>query len=352
MSEAMLPYLTFTLNGRIYINASLPFSAASSCLIFEKVASALQWIVTNEMGCHWISHFLDDFPLLGKSYPSLEHFMADFYAIMQAIGMPVAIRKTLGPTQVLEYLSLVLNFVSQTVGIPEKKRLKCLRLVNKLIDAHASGEKVTVKTIQWVAGSLNFIIQALPMGRPFLASLYRLTCTVDGGHCKSGHHRRITQETCDDMKVFTKFLDEKADNEIKTLPFLNKLQIFNDQLEFFVDAAGAENLGFGAYFQGRWCQGRWRDTTIFSHSCPNIALLELYTIVIAVETWAPEIAGKSVVLRTDNTATVSFINCMRGDIPTVMILLSYLALTCLSFQILVKAVHIRGVNNINSNLIS
>ena len=42
MSEAMLPYLAFTLNGYIYINASLPFGVALSCLIFEKVASALQ----------------------------------------------------------------------------------------------------------------------------------------------------------------------------------------------------------------------------------------------------------------------------------------------------------------------
>ena len=70
MSERMLPYLVFTLNGNIYINASLPFGAASSCLIFEKVAGTLQWIVKNKMGCHWISHFLDDFPLLGKSCPS------------------------------------------------------------------------------------------------------------------------------------------------------------------------------------------------------------------------------------------------------------------------------------------
>ena len=278
--------------------------------------------------------------------------MADFYAIMHTIGMPVAIRKTLGPTQVLEYLGLVLNFVSQTGGIPQKKRIKCLWLVNQLIDAHTSGRKVTVKTIQRVAGSLNFIIQALPTGRPFLASLYRLTRTADSGCRKSGHHCRIMQETCDDMRVFAKFLDAKANNEIKTVPFLNKLQIFNDQLEFFADTTGAENLGFGAYFQGQWCQGCWHDTTIFAHGRPNIALLELYAIVIAVETWAPKIAGKSVVLRTDNTATVSFINRMRGDIPAVMTLLRHLALTCLSFQILVKAVHVKGVNNIDSNLIS
>ena len=37
--------LAFTLDGVIYLNVTLPFGAASSCLIFEKVASLLQWII-------------------------------------------------------------------------------------------------------------------------------------------------------------------------------------------------------------------------------------------------------------------------------------------------------------------
>ena len=35
--------------------------------------------------------------------------------------MPVAEEKTLGPTQILEYLRLVLNFLIQAIEIPEKK---------------------------------------------------------------------------------------------------------------------------------------------------------------------------------------------------------------------------------------
>ena len=64
MSKKMLLYLVFTLNGKIYINTSLPFSAASSCFIFEMMAGALQWVVTNKTGYHWILHSLHDFPLL------------------------------------------------------------------------------------------------------------------------------------------------------------------------------------------------------------------------------------------------------------------------------------------------
>ena len=117
----MLHFLAFSLNGKIYINASLTFGVASSYLIFECVTGTLQWIVINETRCHWISHFLDDFPFLECSCQDLKQFMKNFYSIMQHIGMPIAVRKTLGPTQILEYLGLILNFKAQTMGILEKK---------------------------------------------------------------------------------------------------------------------------------------------------------------------------------------------------------------------------------------
>ena len=84
--------------------------------------------------------------------------------------MLIAIEKTLGPTQILEYLSLILDFVKQLVGTLEKKMKKCLELVSKLILTHISGAKTMVKAIQKMAGSLNFICQAIPAGKPFLAS--------------------------------------------------------------------------------------------------------------------------------------------------------------------------------------
>ena len=55
-------------------------------------------------------HFLDDFMQLQRTQPDLEQFMNQFYTIMEDIGMPVAVHKTLGPAQVIEYLGLTLDF--------------------------------------------------------------------------------------------------------------------------------------------------------------------------------------------------------------------------------------------------
>ena len=55
LSVLVIFVLSFTLNGLIYINTSVPFGSASSCAIFEKVANILQWIIMNETKARWIS---------------------------------------------------------------------------------------------------------------------------------------------------------------------------------------------------------------------------------------------------------------------------------------------------------
>ena len=141
--------------------------------------------------------------------------------------------------------------------------------------------------------------------------------------------------------------------KMRTVPFLNKLRVFNSDIELLVDTAGNCLLGFGCFFQGQWCQGMWRETSLFSDSYrPNIALLELFAIVIAVDLWAPELAGKSITLQSDNTATIAFINKMKVDIPACMQLLHHVTLVCLNFQILLHAVHIEGVKNLELDWIS
>ena len=141
MHFSQLFLLGFTFRGKYYINSSLPFGAASSCQIFEKVACTLQWIITDQTGRVHISHFLDDFPLLGVNHEDVCTFILDFYKIMERIGMPVVKEKTLGPTDMLEYLGLILNFVAQRIEIPEKKRLKCIDLIAKLIQCRRDHKK-------------------------------------------------------------------------------------------------------------------------------------------------------------------------------------------------------------------
>ena len=111
-----------------------------------------------------------------------------------------------------------------------------------------------MKSIQQTAGALNFICQALPAGCPFLSSLYRLTRTVHGVKRAAGHHRWLSHEVCKDLEVLHSFLSDKAEDKVKSIPFLARLKIFSDDISLYANTAGGKNLVLGCTFGLQWCQ--------------------------------------------------------------------------------------------------
>ncbi|KAH3876407.1 hypothetical protein DPMN_000247 [Dreissena polymorpha] len=44
-------------------------------------------------------------------------------------------------------------------------------------------------------------------------------------------------------------------------------------------------MGFGAYFNGRWCQGAWPLAWLEEGLLQDITVLELFPIVVAIFVW-------------------------------------------------------------------
>jgi len=90
----------------------------------------------------------------------------------------------------------------------------------------------------------------------------------------------------------------------------------------------ASFCGFGAVCSDDWFAGTWSDCLVsdFHNSCPhsahyshaghaldpslrsNINYLELFPILIAVRRWGPRWLDKRVIVETDNTQAMAFIN--------------------------------------------
>ena len=58
--------LGFTWEGQFYYDRCLPMGCSTSCTIFERFSSAIQWVLTHKMGVKCMSHILDDFMFLGS----------------------------------------------------------------------------------------------------------------------------------------------------------------------------------------------------------------------------------------------------------------------------------------------
>jgi hypothetical protein len=81
--------------------------------------------------------------------------------------------------------------------------------------------------------------------------------------------------------------------------FLENTITGTHHVELYTDASAAH--GHGAVFGSQWCYGSWSVWW----TTQNIMLLELYSIVIALEIWGSELMNKRLVILTDSMALVA-----------------------------------------------
>ncbi|CAC5401117.1 unnamed protein product [Mytilus coruscus] len=120
----------------------------------------------------------------------------------------------------------------------------------------------------------------------------------------------------------------------------------SDQLHLFTDASGT--YGYGALFGSQWFLGKW-DT---KWQKQNIAFLELYPIVLAVEIWGHRFENQCIYFHTDNIALVSVINKQTSKDVLIMFLIRRLVLHCLRNNVNFKAKHIYGSKNVLADALS
>lgn len=146
---------------------------------------------------------------------------------------------------------------------------------------------------------------------------------------------------------------------LEYLRFFNGVSIFHDQfwvssedLELFTDSAGGSGLGYGAYFQGQWFNGKW---PAHWHTCglsKDITFLELFPIVASVFVWGDMLQDKKIRFNCDNMAVVDILNKLSSKNSNVMLLVRILTLQCLRLNIMIKAAHVPGKSNVICDALS
>ena len=115
-----LPLLGIKVQGQFFIDCCLPFGAAVSCQVFEKIAMLIHWMAQNRAECAFI-HYLDDFFTVHKLGHSCGYIMGTFKQACHEISMPISPDKSVGPVQVIEFLGLTIDSVLMVVQVPQDK---------------------------------------------------------------------------------------------------------------------------------------------------------------------------------------------------------------------------------------
>ena len=322
--------LGFFFNGSYYYDKCMPMGCSISCVTFERFSTFLEYCVRKVAATDNIIHYLDDFLFTGSA-DSLDcaRALSSFTVVCKDFGVPLASDKTVGPTTQITFLGLTIDTVAQTIQVPPTK---IVAIVEKL-DAALHKPKLTLRELQSLLGSLNFLCKAVRPGRAFLRRLCDLTSGVQKPH----HRIRISSGARDDMLAWRQFLLHF--NGSVVIP--SRIWHSSQTLQLFTDASA--EIGFGAFFNGRWTHGKWPLSVRLMQF--SIAFLELFPIVLALRLWGPVLSNKCVIFWSDNEAVVTIINRQTSRCCHIMQLVRTLVIRCLELNIHFKARHIPGIDN-------
>ena len=114
-----------------FVDKCLPFRSSISCAFFQSISDAITFIVWNKTKKP-IINYLDDYLFTALRKWLCDQQIGVFLEICKDINFPVALEKTFWGTNLLTFLGLLLDTVSQGVCIPLEKVRKVMDLVEFL----------------------------------------------------------------------------------------------------------------------------------------------------------------------------------------------------------------------------
>ena len=318
--------------SQYYVDMYLPFGVRSGPFLFNLLSDGLEWILKHNYGLQYVIHILDDFFIAERTKLSCLSSFSTLLRVFMSLKSPVVVSKTIGPSQVVEFMGIVLDSVRMEARLPQDK----LTRINELLTSFKKRRSVRLVELQSLIRTLQFACKVVVPGRTFLQRAINLTRGVPSRF----HHVRLNREFFKDLDMWTVFLTKWNGRSF----FLESSTTPAPDLELYTDAAST--IGFGSFLQGKWFQGHWpphmrlnKDRGI------SIEWQELFPIVVACAIWHPFFTGKRLQFWCDNESVVAIINSGHSKAPRVMDLVRFLVLISMKHNFLVRACHVSGVSN-------
>jgi len=323
------PLLGMRWQGKIYVDATLPFGLRSAPKIFNALADAAQWII-QEMGARYLWHYLDDFITIGAACQGECRFNCEVMRrACEVLGIPLAFEKCEGPTCCLVFLGIIIDTIAMELRLPQEKLIRLHQLIEEWL-AKKPRASVRKRDLASLAGHLQHACIIIRPGRTFLRRIFDLLATV----AHPDHYIRLSAGFRSDLMWWKLFLGEW--NGISLMRAIGKQ--FAD-VSVFSDASG--NWGCGAYSGSQWFQLPWTGKVVEQ----QIAVKELIPVVVAAVVWGKQWKGLDVKCHSDNQAVVAVMQTRTSRDPNIMHLLRCLSFMEARFEFYLSAEYIPGSQN-------
>ena len=243
------------------------------------------------------------------------------------------LKKYLDPSRLMVFLGVELSSVDMEARLPAEKLDKYRE---KLTD-FAKYRKTTLENMQSVIECLQFATSVIIPGRAFVRRLVDTTIGVK----KPSHFVTLNDGTTVDIKMWLTFFQFHNGKTI----FIQPEAESSISLHMYTDAS---KQACAATFKSSWFvigfPVDWQGK--------NIAFLELYLIVVALQIFGIRLANRAVVFHCDNKAIVQIINKQSSRDKCIMGLVRHLVMTAMQYNINFSSKHVEGKKNILADKLS
>ena len=332
IQEQSRKYLRFHIQGQTYQFKALPFGLSTVPLEFTVVAKEVKLMaIHNSIRIH---QYLDDWLVRGGSHHVCLQHTQELVQICQELGWLVNLDKSeLEPKQIFDF-------------------------VGYQFDLKAGRVRPTLDQWQNLQEKISEILSlpACPV-RQFMSLIGLLTATEKQVHLGRLHMRPIQWHPKNNWRV-PESLEKVIPIPRSLHPhlewWLDKSNVLQGQplhplkhaLQIFTDAS---KEGWGAHLGERTARGSWS----VADSKLHINYLELKAVFLALKEFQDLCTGNIVLVATDNTTVVAYINKEGGmrSGPLCALLWRILA-WCTNHQVTIKGRHIPGHLNVIADKLS
>ena len=298
--------------------------------------------------------YLDDFLVMADTEIECKKALDVLCKLLTYLGFEIAEEKLVAPSQVVKYLGLHIDSVNMELSLPPDK----LERLNKLVGNFALDTKVsaTKHDLDSLCGVVSHASKVIRGGRTFSRRMINLANSCSGKWDIIGLPDWFKADIMW-WKQFCSIFNGKA-------PVIDNKVFMNEPV-----ATDSSMSGFGAVWQsdyvvGSWSpnpviyadlivpESHWAEGPLHSKENPDINLLELWPVLVAVWRWGREWIGSKVRFKSDNTQVVTMINTGRSRSVYCMAWLRELFWLCFIYDLHITAEYIRTSDNIIPDFLS
>ncbi|EIE88314.1 hypothetical protein RO3G_13025 [Rhizopus delemar RA 99-880] len=318
-------FLRLKWKDQVYQYCTTAFGLSTSPFVFSKVCRPILEHFRSQG--YRISAYLDDWILAANTKQLAIQQAQTVVNLLQQLGWLINFKKSvLTPTQQLKHLGFVLNTKTMTASLPMKKLRDLRRSIKQILD---HPRRQTPRVIH----SVTMRIQATTFAI-FPARLYTRRLL---------YHKNQTVHMDKDWDHPVS-LDQESQQELQW--WYNNLKLWNGRSflpttpseTVYVDAS---NTGWGCSWRNHRTHGYWTP----EEAQQSINWRELKAAYLALQTF-PTLRNTTVLIRTDNTTSMTYINKQGGtrSLP-LMTLATQVWTWCLKNNIMLQAQYIQGIHN-------